>query len=162
MEKGWDRWEGFCKISWYVSKEMKKNLKSIFINTTPVQCLKTMFFSIFLLECLHVLSSWAVLECQVQKNKECNKASDLTLVGVLVSRMLVGCLVVPYLLPLASGGSDANQMDKETLTRRGTEVWHHLRALLLKPYSLPSPPQQCMGGNRTAVSCTSINSIQNL
>ena len=74
----------------------------------------------------------------MQKNKECNKASDLTLVGVLVSRMLVGCLVVPYLLPLASGGSDANQMDKETLTRRGTEVWHHLRALLLALPSLPT------------------------
>ena len=160
MEKGWDRWEGFCKISWYVSKEMKKNQ---FLSTRLLcNAWKQCFFSIFLLECLHVLSSWAVLECQVQKNKECNKASDLTLVGVLVSRMLVGCLVVPYLLPLASGGSDANQMDKETLTRRGTEVWHHLRALLLKPYSLPSPPQQCMGGNRTAVSCTSINSIQNL
>ena len=72
------------------------------------------------------------MEWEVQKNKECNKASDLTLVRVLSVLVEAGGKGSTYYVALGSG-SDANQMDKETLTRRGTEVWHHLRALLLKP-----------------------------
>ena len=43
------------------------------------------------------LHSWAVLECQVQKNKECNKASDLTLVRVLSVLVEAGGVGSTYL-----------------------------------------------------------------
>ena len=56
--------------------------------------------------------------------------------------VVVGVLGV---VPTSYGsGSDANQMDKETLTRRGTEVWHHLRALLLLPQPNFPCPTICM------------------